>query len=263
MTFWRFALVALVAFIASPGSSEPVSEIHRLKAQMDGNADRADLKRFWSRIARQGTPLIEPSHSEKGKMIVTFLWRGTGAEDRSPVAVFGPFNSVPWQRGDLLQNLPGTDVWYRSYHLDDRIAAPYLLLTEDAARHGRDIERLHAPDDDKGGSKPLQLFLDPYSRKTIENVYWGPLTRENYFAGFRSVLGTSGMARARDPGQTMAEYDLKSLALQNSRRVWIYAPEVARQAKKPALLIVFDGRSYIHAAQMPAMLDQLMTAGRI
>lgn len=263
--FLSLALLTCVAVSHAPVASEPASiEIESLRARIDGQGDRADLRRFWARLKQRGSPIIQRAGAGKGKMLVTFVWQGTGAENRSPVSVFGEFNHVPWQQGDPLLNLPGTDVWYRSYSLDERITQPYLFLTEDARAHGQDVQRTYSADLTDGKPTTFQLFLDPNNHRTIENVYWGVPSRENYFLGPKADLGRTkiGADRSRLRGR-ITEHVMQSLTLGNSRRIWIYVPPSMGRNEVPALMVLFDGRSYIHAAQVPKMLETLIASRTI
>src|SRR5688572_24397261 len=51
---------------------------------------RATTDAFWSEVAKEGTPLMEPSNEGDKHQLVTFLWRGT-SQTRSVLVVIDPF----------------------------------------------------------------------------------------------------------------------------------------------------------------------------
>lgn len=246
-------------------SAEPMErEIALLTTRIDGKDDQEDLSRFWARMDRIGSPIIARSSTDSRKMTVTFVWRGTGKEIESPVGVFAEFNQKPWQDGDPLTNIAGTDVWYRSYELDARVAQPYVMLTRNAAAHGQPVQRLYTNDEGPGEAKSYQLFLDPRNRRTLQTVYWGEKSFENFFVGPDASGRLPREFALRKPsGVRMAEHWLPSSTLGNTRRIWIQRTSSPRGTAAPALLIFFDGKSYIHAARTPEMLERLAAARKI
>ena len=72
-------------------SSPRVEALRRLIA-----SGRATTDAFWSEVAKEGTPLIEPSNEQDKHQLVTFLWRGT-SETRSVLVVIDPFTAARWR----------------------------------------------------------------------------------------------------------------------------------------------------------------------
>jgi enterochelin esterase family protein len=87
--------------------------------------DRAALDAFWQKVTSQGTPLIEPLEDESGYRLVTFLWRDPG-ETQNVVVIQGPAFWGNWF-DNMLSHLPGSDLWYKTYHLHSDL--PHRLLT--------------------------------------------------------------------------------------------------------------------------------------
>jgi enterochelin esterase-like enzyme len=268
MSKWSVSLSALSLAMAAPGFATPdrvpSPRLAALAEKMDGHDDEAELRAFWHEVEQSGTPLIEPA-GKNGKSVVTFVWRATGSEAEVPVAIFGEFNAVPWSTGDLLSRLEKTDVWYRSYRFDRRLSLTYSLISANASRHGHRVQRVYRPDEPGEGSTAYDLFLDPFNRLTIENVYWGVDSNENYFVGPVAPRETwldqeiPASARGR-----VEEFEVNSQLLGNSRQISMYIPADAMAGgEAPALLVLFDGPSYLHAGQAQRMLDNLIATRRI
>src|SRR5688572_14367600 len=89
------------------------------------------LPTFWQIIARQGTPLIEPSPDDPHSSLVTFLWRAT--EPVHNVVVAGwlvPFDVTQNQMTRLLN----TDLWYITYCMPNTLRATYFLSPNDSLK---------------------------------------------------------------------------------------------------------------------------------
>ncbi len=95
------------------------------------SGDVTALDNFWREIKQQGTPLVEGIPGDEKHVLVTFLWRG-GTETKN-VALFSDLPGVAEAAEEnLLVNLPGTDVWFKSYkvHKDGVPENVPLMVTE-------------------------------------------------------------------------------------------------------------------------------------
>ena len=77
--------------------------------------DSAVLDNFWSEVKQQGTPLVEPISGDDKHVLVTFLWRGETETKNVGLFcyLFGGAGEAP--ENNLLVNLPGTNVWFKTY----------------------------------------------------------------------------------------------------------------------------------------------------
>src|SRR5215211_9118381 len=80
---------------------------------------RAALETFWQEVAKQGTPLVEPTPDKNNYLYVTFLWRGQ--EETRNVVVITLDQTQLANAGFFAQArmacLPDTDVWHKTYRL--------------------------------------------------------------------------------------------------------------------------------------------------
>jgi enterochelin esterase-like enzyme len=264
----RFALRLAAAFAlavaACPGFAAAVESPRLIAVQRAaGKGDAASaIDRFWRDVARRGTPLVEPVPGRPDEVRVTFLFRG--AADGGPVdlAVFGVFNPVPWDRGDPLERLAGTDIWYRSYVLPAAMRAPYLLIGPQPAMAGLARQRTWNVEQPDGSKLAYSLFLDPLNRRTIDDVFFKPPSRDNVFEGPAAPAETwldKGPLRG-----SVTTLDVRSEILGDTRRVTIYLPPRRTRSDGPIpMLLLFDGQSYAVPGMVPQMLDGLIAAGRI
>lgn len=227
---------AAAAETASPTIS---NLLHDVRA---GHVDAVPA--FWARIERLGAPLVEATDS--GSSLVTFVWRGSAATrnvvvvDGVAVAV-GGVNPVDSE----MTNVPGTDLWYRTYKVRNDARFVYKLSENDS----------------------LQSFVDP--NRSSPHVVADPLNPHLFPTGQSYVelpdapvqtLATRAAPRAGVVTQETFHSDL----LRNDRRVWVYTPPGFKMtAGRYPLVIVFDGVGYTQWVPVPRILDNLIADRRI
>src|SRR5262245_38228314 len=109
-----FCAATFLVPLYGQGNQEHVSpRISALQKQLAAGNSLA-LEKFWDEIAKEGTPLIEPSSDSDSHLLVTFLWRGK-KEIRWAQLISELTLSAQDQR--TLIQLRSTDVWYRTFRL--------------------------------------------------------------------------------------------------------------------------------------------------
>lgn len=170
------------------------------------------------------TPVVEAGY-------VSFVFQSTG----SNIAVPGDFNG--WNpNAAFLSKVSGTDLWYRTYAFDNAARLEYKIF-EDG-----------------------NWYLD------MDNPYYA-------FGGF----GANSELRMLDyvpPTEVVTDFSVPSGALldttfysynlSNSRQIKVYTPPGygISSASYPTVL-VHDGLEYVDIAEMPTILDNLISAGLI
>lgn len=197
------------------------------------------VEEFWSSLAT--TPLLEPY--EDG-VLVTFLWRG---ESQAVRAYWGV--DVPMTR------LPGTDLWAGSEVFPADLRTIYCLAHDGADDAPADASGAGPTHVDARNPVRLRFPADPDD----------PEDRE----GWLSVLALPGAPdepwaapRPGVPAGTITETTLASRALGGDRPVAVYRPAGVPTEGLP-VLVVFDGFLARRVLSIPAILDNLIAAGRI
>lgn len=256
-------------------------ESPRLQALLQAGGDTAA---FWRDIQREGAPLVEsagvvPALGQHERL-VTFLWRGTGLSRRgtadggakhhagmpSPasaadqpattrsVRLFGS----PSADHDALQPLAGTDVWYRSYRLPDSTRLAYRLAP--------DVPELDAPAAVRRRAILATAQRDPFNSKSVPAK---PLDMSDGDSLLELPAAPVAQWNTPQPGVPTGSLEtrrLTSQALGNSRTIHLYRPagwQATATATDNALLVLFDGESYIEDVPTPTILDNLIAAGRL
>jgi len=196
---------------------------------------------FWQRVTLSGTPLVEPFPRDNRYQLVTFLWRGSA--DTRNVLVSGFFTKPPTT--DYLTNqLAGTDVWYLTVKLPSAARFAYGLSTLSDVLD-TNLMRGEA----RGHADPLNphLWLDQ-SMAELPGAAPQPWI----------------VKKAANPEGKLEERRIKSEFLKNERSITVYTPPGYRTNGKPcALLVVFDGDSYLDLVPTPVILDNLIAASKI
>lgn len=223
---------------------------------------RAALKPFWERVARSGTPLVEPLKGDRHSAVVTFLWKHRPGVERVAVrslafGLFGPNTDF--------SRLPGSDVWYRSYVLPWDFRDSYKIAINDPITDFTTWEEWMA--------REKTWFLDPRNPLRVERGRDRAFPKDpmNNTPYERSLVELPRAPRHREvnprrgvPRGSVRRYRVHSRILGDSRRVWVYRPAGFRaEDRRLRVAIVFDGPWYTGEIPLPTILDNLAAEGKI
>ncbi len=241
---------------------EPAQSPRLAVLQRDVQSGAADaVATFWKEMEARGTPLVEPVPDDDQHVIATFLWRGK-PETTSVLAVI-PFRSSRSLVENLMAQVPGTDVWYRTLEIRSDLRFTYSFLPDPLAAM---TARVSLPD-----LMRLQQF-DPLNRKTFRSPPDPEDPDMNRIEGSIAEMPKASaqpwIARQEGiPDGRVEMHRFKSAVLGNERRIWIYTPPgyspTANQLYR--MVICFDGRAYLDSAGIPTptILDNLLAARKI
>lgn len=224
--------------LASPALARLSEQVHA------GNA--AALDAFWRELAQRGTPLVELIPGDDEHSLVTFVYRSERAQrsedDGSTPAIVNTLPGRDWTQA--LEQLPGTDVWYKSYKLPNDTRESYQF-----AVGGRNV-------------------TDPLNPRTL--VF--PDDSESGFSGWVSSVFELGNAppqvwntpRPDLPHGDVTYYRAPSAILEREYGVWVYTPPGYTTDGAPyGLVLALDGWLYLDLIPLPTTLDNLIAAGRL
>jgi enterochelin esterase-like enzyme len=232
--------------------------IARLVAELAAG-DAGAVERLWADAATAGTPLLEDRGG--GACTVTFLWRdrhGAAAGTTQVVLIANRLTDPSAWAQSVLDRVPGTDVWHRSYRLPDRWRATYQLAPED----GRGGARAAAGAAARWRGLDAAVEADPLNPRTLREKDGTP-------ASIAELPGAPSDRWARPaagvPRGTLDVLTVPSAALGAARRVWCHRPAglAATDAAGAAVLVLLDGEDWVTRLDGPAILDALAAAGAI
>jgi Domain of unknown function (DUF3327)/Putative esterase len=201
------------------------------------------------RAAVDGTPLIDTIENDQRYAQLTFVWRGT-SETRN-IAVVGTFMKEPLM---AMTRIEGSDIWYLTTRVPAGARFAYWLAenTPMVTEGPRVPEMLAALQADP---------LNPHRTCAAD----APLR------GCKSNVEMPGapeqpwsVKHPETPAGAIEKFRLRSERLKNERDLFVYTPAGYRSdGRAPALLILFEGRSYIDVVPTPVILDNLTAASHI
>lgn len=214
--------------------------------------DATALSRFWTDVADQGTPLVEPIVGEDQHVLVTFVWRGT--ECTRNAVVLGDF--CGWEPAEnRLRRVASTDVWHRTYRLRADTRTVYRLAENDSLASASGLRSPQQVKERSAGWCPDPLNRDPFPRERP----WASAL----------VLPAAPpqpwlTPRASVPAGTLSEARFSSAVLGNERTLIVYtSPGYAGDGQAHPLLVLFDAGAYTSVVPTPTILDNLLAEGRI
>lgn len=210
---------------------------------------------FWQAAEREGTPLTGPDpHGTADHVLVTFLWRGSPATRAalvSPNKLADPRDPA----ANLMDRVPGTDVWHWSVRMRRDWHATYALCVDEG----------DGPAPDDAGYWPWlrrQQRTDPLNPRTLANRWGGAPVSCVVLPG--APRGEEWRERPGVPHGTVSVHTVRSALLGNARRVWRYAPPRGTEAgAELPVLVLLDGEMWQPGLGVATLLDNLIADGRI
>ncbi|WP_404816581.1 enterochelin esterase [Streptomyces thermolineatus] len=261
---------------APVGTAPPPEAVTALRG-----APPASVEAFWERVRNEGSPLVRPlargggngsgdgsagssggAGGDGDEYAVTFLWRGT-PETRAVLVVPNKVLDPRDPARNLMERVPGTDVWHLTLRMRGDWSATYSLCVDEGDG---------PPGPTSPGPAHWQWLRgrgrpDPMNRLPRMPARWG--------GGELSVVRLPHAPAQEEweprpgaPAGTVTEHLVRSEHLGNERRVWLYTPpglsrwEAQDTAPLP-LLVLLDGEMWEPALRVSALLDNLVADGRI
>ncbi|MFF7604113.1 enterochelin esterase [Streptomyces parvulus] len=212
-------------------------------------------KALWAAVRNEGTPLTGPDPlGDEDHMAVTWLWRGTEAT-RAVQVLPNKIGDPRAPQGNLMERVPGTDVWHWTARLRRDWRGTYDLLV-----------------DEGGGPEPgtpdywrwlrSQQRADPFNLRTLPRRWSGDPVA---YAELPDAPAASGWEE-RDgvPRGTVGVHRVPSAHLGGERRVWLYRPPLpAGHTDRLPVLVLLDGEHWQGELGVARMLDNLIADGRV
>ncbi|MFI2782419.1 enterochelin esterase [Streptomyces sp. ALB3] len=211
---------------------------------------------FWTAVGGSGTPLVSPDpQGSPDHRVVTFLWRGAPAT-RAVQVLPNKLGDPRAPEGNLMERVPGTDVWHWSLRLRHDWRGTYDFYVDEG-------------DGPEPGTAGYWQWLrtrrhhDPLNSRTLPRRWsGGPVSYAELPAapGGQDWQPRPGAARGR-----VAAHEVPSGRLGGgSRRVWLYEPPThpAHPAELP-VVVLLDGEHWQPRLGLAHLLDNLIADGRI
>jgi len=245
-------LAAVAGDVPRAQSGGPISlldtspRIEQLKRDVAAGVAGAE-DRFWSALAREHTPIVEPVAGDARRMLVTLVWRNT-ARTQSVKALSMPMTRVE-----------STDVWYLTFAMirDHRLWYSFTPVVQGASGE---------PEPQPDPLNPHRFAAPVASERPASAVKSdSPLMRGSIVVTPDMPMPDWVDPQPGVPAGRVEERAYDSRIYGGKRRVWVYTPPAAGGALMPpvGLLICLWGQDYLNEIPVPTMLDNLQQAGRL
>ncbi|WP_328718446.1 enterochelin esterase [Streptomyces sp. NBC_00247] len=215
-----------------------------------------EVEEFWDRVRERGTPLVAPDpQGSPDHAAVTFLWRGT-ASTRAVQVMPNKLGDPRAPEGNLMERLPGTDLWHRTFRLRHDWRGTYDFHVDEG----------EGPE--AGGPGYWQWLRtrrrsDPFNSRLLprrwggEPVSWAEIGESRAPSDWEPRSGV--------PRGTVTECGVPSEHLGEERRVWLYEPAAAAGGgshDELPVLVLLDGEHW-QPLGLANLLDNLVADGRV
>jgi enterochelin esterase-like enzyme len=257
----RTSVLLLLSTVASwaqvppfaPADPSASPRIAALRKSVEAGSTTA-VAQFWTDVAKDRTPLVEPIPGDSHSSFVTFVWQAKD-ETRNVVLIGGVAGIDP--AANQLTRLAATDVWYKTYKVRNDARFTYQFSVNDTLEP---LDKLD-PKDTAGMTKRFSTVRrDPLNPRKFQQ---GP-TPSSYVE-LPGAPAQAWIAPVGDPPKGNVEMKtLHSAILNNDRTVWVYTPPgFSPSGDRYPLLVAFDGGVYVRTVPVPVILDNLIAKKRI
>jgi|SRR5882672_936738 len=251
-------LLAMTPAESGPPSSPKIIAL----AGAIARGDSAALADFWKDVERVHTPVMESIPDSPREMWVTFLWRGLPDQPSAGPHVLGQIGTttgpVEMRAAFALEQLPRSDVWYRTFRLPALARLSYHLAWR--LGDGRKGE----PDPVTFENVAYDVFVDALNPRRY-TVRWSDSSRPvrtSYVDGpgaspDRFVAERPNLLRGK-----LEAIDFPGHKPGDRRYISIYTSHGADLGcARCDLIVLFDAAPFLSAIPTPTILDNLQTDG--
>ena len=204
-----------------------------------------DIDKFWQKMKKEGTPLIEKK--DENNYIVTYLFRGA----KKGVKIHG----TPESNLASMKRLRQSEIWYKSYILPKGSRFSY--------RFAADIPNVPGSLFEKKIAMLAKVQADPYNKYPMEySKDFDMYNKVSTFSLPEQQYKDYSLNTPKEKG-IIENYHFKSKILKNQRAIDVYKPKDFDKNKHYPILFLFDGKDYQSKINTPKILDNLIEAKKI
>ncbi len=229
----------LALALASPVISQTPDSPRLAGLQQEAAEDTEAEGRFWREIERSGAPLVEGAEED---YLTTFLWRGD--RQTTGVIVMSSLTFADEPRDLMMEKLPGTAVWFRTYRFAAGTAVLYELSPDTAAS---------ASSGEPPADFASRLRKDPLNERFMSGKMGG---------SYIVLPGSKGHAWSHEAIKQVPieDFQIESVILDEERTLKVFVPEAGNGGGCLSLLVLFDADLAIKKMRVPVILERLTAA---
>jgi enterochelin esterase-like enzyme len=205
---------------------------------------KTQLEKVWLSAKKDGLPLIEMDPLDEDYCFLTFLFRENAPSKTIAFEVFGIYEDNCF--GDMkLRHLKETDLYHRSYKVPNDLCFAYRFIVENTL----------------GGDK--NKVTDQYNS---ERVPKGEIKSFSYsVCDLRKDEPDWNAKKYHHLNSTIDTIKYTDKVVNKERNIYIYLPPDYNKTRKEAypVIYLFDAFIYLNRVEVPNILDNLITEGKI
>lgn len=211
--------------------------------------DTNSINLFWDSIEREGGPLIESIKDDDDNALLTYIYKGD--ENTKNIVVMHP---TCWKdyKDNMLTNIPGTNIWLKSYVVRNDVRGRYDFSVNDAL-------------DDDWSKRDSNIRHDVYNKNRI--IFKGDEGEEDsivsYFVMPKAEKYIWTIERESVNKGIVESHNVYFKGLDEKRKIYVYKPYNYSQKNIYKLLVLADGDTYIDILSVNTVIDNLIAEGVI
>lgn len=223
------------------------------------NGDTSSIDKFWEKLEKEGTPLIETISGNETHKLVTFIVRAD-EDTRNAVIICALADQDDIISHNRCERIENTDIFYKSFVVLNGTRAIYTISKNNSLKYNNFYDNLMRNWD--------TCSPDPFNSIKYAQRY----RREG--KSFQLEYSVLEMPDAKPriwtlpnkdviPGN-LEELDFYSEILKSDRKIWVYTPNNFDINGKPySFLLFFDGKAYLEFTQPQIIIDNLQAKKKI
>ena len=193
----RLSIFAVQTDLQSPRIQNLIQELQ--------SGNKQSLTDFWEEASSKGTPIVE--NGVDAQALVTFVWFANH-QNEIPIII-----SELVGTDNCMQNISGTNLWYRSLLASRDLRTLYGFVS--------DVNAVHLPFEQK-------YFADPFNTNHYtypEGTYLDSQKIDFSILELQDAPKQPWVKRRENiPRGKLGSYKFTSQTLENSRDIWVYTP---------------------------------------
>lgn len=211
-----------------------------------------EVDEFWSKIEKEGAPLIETIEGDDKNVLVTFLYRSK--EKLEGVMAYGGVPGFNYEN-NIFYNIDNTDMWVKTFKVRNDVKFKYrLCLNYKKEFEWKDIKKNSVIDPLNPNTYVYKKDDEiPEDEDSVESFVKLPNVKETYWTNHKEA-GLKG---------NLELHRFTSNVLGNTRRVWVYKPFGYDDNKEYNLIVILDGDDYLNRLDGKNIIDNLIEEKKI
>ena len=212
--------------------------------KLNDNTLIIEVQKFWLSAKQNRLPLIEEDSLDADYKYITLVYQDSTKNKDITFDVFGIYDE--YRFGDMrLRHLGNTDLYYRCYKVPNDICFSYRFNIKDtvSGKQYKEIDKYNSDRIPMGEIRNLSYSVFDLRRNETD---WNAKRYNNVSSRIDTIK-------------------YKDKIVNKKRNIYVYLPPAYDKNRKDAypIIYLFDASIYLNRVEVPNILDNLITEGKI